>query len=147
VEPKRWHTREDSGIRLDREGRWWHDGERIDHPKIVEAFNQGVRPDESGRFKLFFGNDWCFIEVEDAAYQVLSVSRDATLELSDRSNEKLDPQTLSVETEGVFRCRVKAGRAAARFSRSAQAQLGELIEEREGRLWLGGVPLLLEPAR
>jgi hypothetical protein len=147
VDPKRWHTREDSGIRLDREGRWWHEGERIDHPKIVEAFNQGVRPDESGRFKLFFGNDWCFIEVEDAAYQVLGVASDGTLALSDRTSEPIDLKTLSLDAEGVFRCRVKKGLAAARFSRSAQAALGELLEERDGAVWLLGVRLSLEPTR
>ena len=139
--PVRWHTREDSGIRLDREGRWWHDGERIEHPKIVEAFNRGLTPEADGRYKLSFGNDWCFVEVEDAAYRVLGLERNAggppVLALSDRTHEPLIPETLAVESDQVFSCRVKGGRAKARFSRDAQAALGELLEERAGGIWLG----------
>ena len=42
----RWHTREDSGLRLDREQRWFHDDERIEHPKVIEAFNRGLRVED-----------------------------------------------------------------------------------------------------
>ena len=31
--PRRWHTREDSGLVLDRQLAWFHDGERIAHPR------------------------------------------------------------------------------------------------------------------
>jgi uncharacterized protein len=129
--PKRWHTREDSGLRLDRELRWWHDGERIDHPKIIEAFNVGLQPTDDGRFKLSFGWDWCFVDVEDAAYAVLGVDAlpDGRLcvALSDRTSEILDPQTLELSAEGVVHCRVKDLRARARFSRAAQFSLGEML--------------------
>ena len=47
--PKRWHTREDSGLVLDRELNWVHDGERITHPRIIEAFNAGLVPTDDGR--------------------------------------------------------------------------------------------------
>jgi uncharacterized protein len=136
----RWHTREDSGIRLDREGGWWHDGERVDHPKIVEAFNRGLAPTEDGRFTLTFGNDWCFVEVEDAAYTVLGIEQAPEgaprLSLSDRTSETLAPDTLETDRDGALTCRVKVGRAKARFSRTAQAALGEALELRDGSLWL-----------
>jgi hypothetical protein len=128
--PKRWHTREDSGIRLDREGRWWHDGEPVEHPKIIEAFNMGLCPSVDGRFVLRFGNDWCFVEIEDAAYRVLSADlrgEEIQLGLSDRQTEVLSPETLTLEG-GVLHCRVKEGRAKARFTRDAQFALGTLIE-------------------
>lgn len=128
---KRWHTREDSGIRIDHELRWWHDDERIEHPKILEAFQQGLQPDDQGRYVLHFGNDWCYVQVEDAAYWVESLEPrgDALfLSLSDRSEEPLAPATLTVEPDGVLSCRVKQGRAKARFSRQAQFQLGEKVE-------------------
>lgn len=137
---KRWHTREDSGIRLDREGRWWHDDERVEHPKIVEAFNQGLQPTEDGRFKLVFGWDWCFVQVEDAAYRVLGVDAledgHFLLHLTDRQSEVLDPATLKIEADEVLSCLVKQGRAKARFSRDAQFQLGSHLHEQDGRLVL-----------
>jgi hypothetical protein len=151
---KRWHTREDSGLRLDRELRWWHDDEPIEHPKILEAFNQGLQPDDQGRFILRFGNDWCLVQVEDAAYWVQSlevVGDQAQLSLSDRSAEPLVPESLALEGDGVLSCRVKAGRAKARFSRHAQFQLGErLVSTGAGVvLRLGGrqLPLSFDPLR
>lgn len=136
MEPtKRWHTREDSGIRLDRTLRWWHDGEPIEHPKIVEAFNCGLRPRDDGRFELWLGNDWCFVEVEDAAYAVQQVSLTPTavsLSLSDRTEEELVPETLEVDPEGVLCCSVKGHRAKARFGREAQFVVGEKLEEAPG---------------
>jgi hypothetical protein len=138
---KRWHTREDSGIRLDKNLRWWHDDEPIEHPKIIELFNTSLVLDESGRYQLRIGQDWCFIQVEDAAYEVRTVDitpdERVSVRLSDRTAEALEPDSLSLDPDGVFSCRVKRGRAKARFSRDAQYQLGGLLEEGEGgRLFL-----------
>ncbi|MFP2925713.1 DUF1285 domain-containing protein [Pyxidicoccus sp. 3LG] len=130
---KRWHTREDSGIRLDAALRWWHDDEPIQHPKIIELFNSSLVLDEAGRYQLRIGNDWCYVQVEDAAYEVrtVDVTQDerVSVRLSDRTAEALDTTTLRVEPEGVLSCHVKQGRARARFSRDAQYQLGQLLEE------------------
>ncbi|MFL5352701.1 DUF1285 domain-containing protein [Archangium sp.] len=138
---KRWHTREDSGIRLDARLRWWHDDEPIEHPRIIELFNASLVLDEEGRYQLRIGHDWCYVQVEDAAYEVrtVDVTEDerVSVRLSDRTAEALEPATLGMDSEGVLTCRVKGGRAGARFSRDAQYQLGELMEQDEGgRLYL-----------
>lgn len=128
--PRRWHTREDSGLVLDRALHWLHDGERITHPKIIEAFNQGLVPTGDGRFQLRIGNDWAYVTVEGAAYRVNAIDTDDTrvyLRLSDRTGEALDPATLRLGEDGVLTARVKAGRAEARFSRDAQYALGQLL--------------------
>src|SRR3954453_18763707 len=96
---KRWHTREDSGIRLDRQLRWFHDDEPIEHPKIIEALNQGLTPTGDGRFKLSFCNDLCFVTVEDCAYPItaVDVSPDGVrVRLSDRTGEILDASSLEL---------------------------------------------------
>ncbi|AKQ68628.1 hypothetical protein A176_005540 [Myxococcus hansupus] len=133
---KRWHTREDSGIRLDASLRWWHDDEPILHPKVIELFNASLVLDEAGRYQLRIGNDWCFVQVEGAAYEVRTVDvtpdERVSVRLSDRTAEALDPSTLHLDAEGVLSCRVKQGRARARFSRDAQYQVGQLLEEGEG---------------
>jgi uncharacterized protein len=132
IETKKWHTREESGIRLDRRLRWFHDDERVEHPRIIEAFNQGLRVAEDGRFKLEIGTDWCFVTVEDAAFEVLAVDVSEgsrpSIRLSDRTAEWLDPASLAVDAEGVLTVQVKNGRAKARFSRDAQFALGTLLE-------------------
>jgi hypothetical protein len=138
---KRWHTREDSGIRLDAALRWWHDDEPIEHPRIIELFNTSLVLDEEGRYQLRIGKDWCYVQVEDAAYEVRTVDvtpeERLSVRLSDRTAESLDLDTLAVGVDGILTCRVKGSRVKARFSRDAQFQLGELLEQDEsGRLFL-----------
>ncbi|MGO9831141.1 MAG: DUF1285 domain-containing protein [Myxococcaceae bacterium] len=144
--PPRWHTREDSGLVLDRELRWFHDGQPVVHPRIVELFNESLVPTEDGRFLLRIGSDWAYVTVEDAAYRVTGLDATETqvfLRLSDRTGEALDPTTLALEPDGVLSARVKSGRAKARFSRQAQVALGALLEESAEGLALGlpGGPL------
>lgn len=151
--PKRWHTREDSGLVLDRELHWHHDGERITHPKIIEAFNQGLVPTEDGRFQLRIGNDWAYVTVEGAAYRVNAIDTDDTrvfLRLSDRTGEPLEASTLRLGEDGVLTARVKGGRAEARFSRDAQFALGQLlVPEGTGcvlALASARIPLSIDPS-
>lgn len=130
---QRRHTREDSGIRLDREFTWWHDDEPVEHPRIIELFNISLHPTEDGRFQLQIAKDWCYVLVEDAAYKVTAVDgggeQPLFLRLSNRTGEKLDLATLTLDADGVLSCRVKQGRAKARFSRDAQFALGTNLEE------------------
>jgi hypothetical protein len=136
TQPPRWHTREDSGLRLDREGRWWHDDELVEHPRVIEAFNRGLEPAEGGRFVLRIGQDWCFVRVDGAAYRVIAVD-DAPggpwVRLSDRTAEPLAGDSVRLDEDGAFTCGVKAGRARARFSRDAQFQLSPWLDEEAGR--------------
>jgi len=128
VAPK-WHTREDSGLRIDRRGRWFHDDVIVEHPNIIEAFNRGLRVQPDGRVQLHFGNDWCFVVVEQCAFTVLAVDETddeaLSIRLSDRTAERLEFDALSLDDEGVLVVRVKNGLATARFSREAQFQLAE----------------------
>lgn len=151
MSPGRWHTREDSGLRLDRQGRWWHDGEPVEHPNIIEAFNRGLRVMEDGRYQLHFGDDWCFVDVEGCAFTVVAVDEGEggrlSVRLSDRTAEWLDVETLALDDEGVLTVAVKGRRARARCSRAAQLQLGERLQEGPaGTLSLQSVVLAL-PAR
>lgn len=134
----RWHTREDSGLRIDRRGRWWHDDEPIEHPNIIEAFNRGLKVMDDGRYQLHFGSDWCFVKVEQCGFTVLAVDEGEgerlSVRLSDRTAEWLDLATLKEDDEGVLMASVKEGKATARFSRDAQFQLAERLEEVNGTL-------------
>lgn len=139
---KKWHTREESGLYLDRALRWWHDGVRVEHPKLIAAFERGLRIDDEGRCILSFGWDWCVVELEGPAFRVKALVEDPKsptglcVELSNGAREPLDPSGLALDDEGALTCEVLAGRATARFDRDAQASFGERLEERGGTLWL-----------
>ncbi len=135
----RWHTREDSGLRLDRYQRWWHDDAPIEHPRVVEAFNCGLTVADDGRYILRFGADWAYVDVERCAYKVVAVDEaegGLSVRLSDRTAEYLDAATLKVDDEGVLTVAVKGGRARARFSRDAQFQAGQYLVEENGAMYL-----------
>lgn len=142
---RRLHTREDSGLTIDREGRWLHDGEPVTHPRVLEAFTRGLELTPEGHYLLRFGNDWAFVTVEDAPLQVTSAlpapsADEVLLNLSNGLTEPLRPETLC-HSEGVLYCTAASG-MPARFSRSAQAALASMLEEDAS-----GLVLVLGPAR
>lgn len=125
------HTREQSGLKLDRQMRWWHDGEPIEHPNIIETFNRGLKMGGDGRYRLEVGHDWCIVEVEGAGYRVTAVDLGegmVSIRLSDRTAERLEVATLSLDGDGRLEARVKNGKARAVFSRDAQFQLATHLE-------------------
>jgi hypothetical protein len=121
----------ESTLRLDRQGRFWHDGARVEHPALERALRSWIaRHPDDGRPILTNGYDWCYFEVEDAPLFVdaLRIEGEAvTLVLFDGSEEPLDPATLSVGEDGVVYARARGGALPARFSRHAQTQLAPLL--------------------
>jgi len=124
----------ESTIVLDREGRFWHEGERVEHPALERALRTWIaRHPDDGRLILTNGYDWCYFRADGAAFVVdaLRVEADGnvTLRLFDDTEEALDPATLSMDAEGIVHATVKPGRFDARFSRHAQTQLAPVLVE------------------
>lgn len=137
--PSRRHTREESGLVLDEEGRWFHDGVAVEHPKVAQAFHRGLERAPDGRYVVRVGPDWCFVEVRGTPLQVVSAAVDreagiAELTFSNGLAESLRPETVCA-SEGILYCTASTG-LHARFSRSAQVALGALVEEEPGGLVL-----------
>ena len=123
----------ESTIRLDRNGRFWHDGAKVEHQGMAAAFASWIaRHPDDGRFILTNGYDWTYFTVEDVPFFVLSLSADPrapTLTLSDGTEEPLDPSGLSVGDRDALYCRVKDGAFEARFTPPAQNALAPLLVE------------------
>ena len=125
----------ESTISLDRHGKFFHDGEPVEHAGMASAFAKWVRrhPDD-GRWILSNDYDWCYLTVEDTGYFVESLRVDdegAELRLSDGTSEPMDPSSLSLDDDGVLRARVKEGREHARFTRQAQLAIEPLLDDDE----------------
>ncbi len=142
-------TRE-SKIRLDVDGRFWHEGVRVDHPGLARAMATWIsKHPNDGRWVLENGYDWCYITVDDVPLIVRGarVEGDAIVaSLSDGTEERLDPRALHVDDEGTLRCEVKPGARGgpypAKLDRHAQLALADRLHE-EG----GGVVLATDAAR
>jgi uncharacterized protein len=134
-------------IRIDKEGRWFYQGEEITHRRTYLLYCRSLTRDESGRIFLRVGREECPVEVEDAPFVVTTVEfvssgmdgREAIwLTLNDETREKMSPETLHIGPDHVPYCRVREGIFEARFSRNAYQILTPHIhlEEKENRFFL-----------
>lgn len=129
----------ESTIVLDKNGRFWHDGEPILHESMSRAFSSWIRrhPDD-GRFILSNDYDWTYFRVEEAPYFVTGLrvfgtlsEPQAELTLSDGSKEPLEPIGLRVSSENALICKVKGGEFEAKFTPQSQVALAPLLKDTE----------------
>ena len=136
----------ESRLRLDRDGRWWHEGTLVQHERLAAALHRWLDRLDDGRLVVRLDEArHAYVEVEDAPYLVRTLDptdgERARLTLSDGSEKALDPATLAVGADDALYCRVKGGRFEARFSRGAHNTLARQVEEDGGSgfaLRLGG---------
>lgn len=130
-------------IRRDAEGRWFHDGDPLQHPHLVRAFDRWIERADDGRYCLKNDINWAYFTLEGAPYFVRSVAVEGTevrVFLSNDRDEVLDATTLRVGPEGALYCDVQGGTMVARFDRHAMFQLESLIgeDEKGATLKIGG---------
>ena len=65
-----------SGLRIDREGRWWHEGRRIEREALVRLFASVLRREPDGRHVLVTPAEKVDIDVEFAAFRVTAMIRE-----------------------------------------------------------------------
>ena len=124
----------ESTIVLLSDGRFFHEGEPVQHEGMQRAFAGWIaKHPKDGRFILNNGYDWCYLRVEDTPYFVTSVlaltPEQLWLELADGSREPLDPHKLGVRPSGELCVRVKGDAFVAKFSRAAQLALAPYLSE------------------
>jgi len=123
-----------TGLRLDREGRWWHEGEQVTHRRLAMVLNRWLDRLGDGRYILRLDAErYAYVEVEDAPFQVLTLEQRGEalwLTLSDGSEEELAYGSLTEGEGGALYCQVR-GRFTARFSRQAQQLIAPMVEQGE----------------
>ena len=130
----------ESTIRLDREGRFYHDGALVEHDRLARAMHGWIaRHPDDGRYILTNGYDWTYFTVEGTPFFVRGVhaddAGDPVLELSDGTFEPLAAESVEaarLDESGGLVVAVKrsasGGPFDARFDRHAQASLGPWLE-------------------
>jgi hypothetical protein len=104
---------------------------------LLRALRAGVRFAESeGTFIVQIGPFRGWLDVEDTAFFVDGYdAASGEIELSDGTREPLDVESLSADADDSLRCTVKR-RFAARFTRSAQAELLAAVELEGDRVFV-----------
>jgi uncharacterized protein len=146
----------ENSLWIDKEGRWFFQGEEITHRKTYLLFCRNLTLDETGHLLLRVGKEECRVEAEDAPFIVKSVDfvsgREGSIQsldllLNDETREPLNPETLRVGAQNVLYCQVRKGMFSARFSRGAYQLLFPCIQHDEKRnyffLVLGGEEYIL----
>jgi hypothetical protein len=140
-----------SGIRLDREARFWHEGEVVTHPGLVAALWRWLAREPDGRYSLRLdARRFVYLDVDDVPYLVRSLRWDgdrAVGVLGDGSELPLPLATLRLAPSGEAYVELRP-RLEARLTSTAFATLGERMVERDGEVWLeaAGGPYRVTPA-
>jgi hypothetical protein len=133
-------------IRRDDQGRWYSDGELLEHPKLVRAFDRWLDRAEDGRYCLRNDINWAYVAIEGPPLFVRTVTLEPNalplLTFSDDRSERLGPKSLRQGPDGALYCDARDGTFTARFERHAMQQLESLLREDDQ-----GVYLLLENER
>lgn len=126
-----------TGIRLDREGRFWHEGAEVTHEGFRRALLRWIdRLDDGRPIIRLDGRRFAYIDVEDAHLLAVSARWEGDrvfLTLNDGCSEELDYASLRVDQcDHALYCAVRGGRLEARITTAAYYVLAERIEPASG---------------
>jgi uncharacterized protein len=123
--------RESSGLRLDREGRFIHQGTPVEHARTVAVLHAGLHRADDGRWATRIGSDWAYVDVEDAARFVRRIEPRGTAlraQLATGEWVDIDPATLASGADDALYVRLPDGERA-RLTRPAQVSLLPFVAE------------------
>jgi hypothetical protein len=125
-----------TGLRLDREGRFWHESGEVVHAGMRRAFLRWIDRLEDGRSILRLDAErYVYLDVDDAPLLVASarwVEDRILVTTNDGVEAELDYASLTVGAEHALYCRVRGGRLEARITTPAYYVLADAVEEIEG---------------
>ncbi len=127
-------------ISIDREGRWFYEGQEIINPGVLQAFHQALESCGDGRYRIVLNQEICYVEVEDTPFIVASLRGDKTqgftLILNSGQVHALDPATLCIGKDNIMYARLADG-MPVRLSRPAYYLLAMAMEEdQDGKIFL-----------
>ena len=114
--------REQSGLRLDREGRFWHRGDLLEHARTIAALHRGLHRAEDGRWAVRIGPEWAYVEVEDTGRFIRRIERRGRglrAQLATGEWVEVDPATLASGADDALYVRTPDG-DRARLTRTAK---------------------------
>lgn len=128
------------GLRLDRNGTFWHQGTEVRHGRLRLALLRWLDVSDDGRAIVRLDERrYAYVEVDDAALLVTRVEwrgDHAMLQTNDDRIEELRYHSLVQGVDHALYCRVRVARLLARFTTGAYYRLVERIEEHDEGFFL-----------
>jgi uncharacterized protein len=141
-----------SGMRIARDGSWFHDGEPIRREAMVRLFSTVLRREPDGSFVLVTPVEKLIIEVDLAPFVATAMradgdgkTRQIAFSLNSGDAVLLGPEHgLRIDADGVPLLHVRGGLEAS-LARPVYYELAELaLEDGPEGLWSGGERFVLE---
>jgi hypothetical protein len=130
--------REHSGLRLDAEGRFWHQGGLVEHARTVEVLHRGLHRAPDGRWATRIGSEWAYLAVDVAPFFVRRLEPEVATEgvrlrawLLDGRELEVAPAALEEGEHDALFLRLPDGERAL-LLRAAQASLAPYLREESG---------------
>jgi len=131
-------------ILIDKEGVWYHNGEKFINEKIINFFSRSVNVTADGEYVIHYGTYTYPIKVEDVPFFITGVTFNGfgnfetiSLNLSSGETEELNCSSLYCKKNNALYCRVKNGLMPAKFKRSPSFNILERLEESaDGKFYL-----------
>ncbi len=127
-----------SEIFINGQGEWLYEGNKIVHPEVLGLFKRSLIVDETtGEFFIDYKGKRAPVKVAETPYFIRDavVKRDLAgnlleviLEIDDGSRESLDPESLTLDANGVLQVKIRSGKFAARCLAAAHFRIAELLE-------------------
>ena len=122
------------GLRLDRNGRLWHQGEEVTHPRLRQALLRwlDLRDEDRRPVVRLDETRYAYIDVDDAHLLVTSARWDGDrifVVLNDGSEEELAYASLRVGDGDALYCTVRGGRLEGRVTTPAYQVLAAGIDD------------------
>lgn len=121
-------------IRIDRDGRWFHEGSEIKRPAMVKLFATVLKKDDKGRYWLKTPAEEGLIDVEDVPFVVVDLEiegegqqRNVRLITSLGQSVELNDSHKIVMKENIPYIEIK-DTLEARISRAVFYKLADLVE-------------------
>lgn len=123
-------------LRLDAEGRWYHQGQPFEHARLIAAFDRGLDVHEdTGEAILRLGGRWCYVQADDTPFVVRRLRLEGdTLSATLNTGETHPVPAQGFEQHDGHLYTRLTPRRRARLDRAAHARLGDWLVETDAGL-------------
>lgn len=130
-------SKEDAVFWMDKNGTWYNEHGKFEHPRIIKYFNASIRKDENGYYLLQETSD-CIEKVyfyyEDTALFVMDIkpAENMVLILNTGDTMPFDPARLFLRDDNLY---LQTPEHLIKFKDRALLKMSRFMEEKDGHLF------------
>ena len=129
-------SKEDAVFWMGKNGDWYNEHGKFEHPKIIKYFNDSIKKDENGYYVHQVTDDYeekVYFPYEDTALFVSDIeeNEDIVLILNNNDTIKFDPRQLFVRDDNLY---LQTPEHRVKFKDRALLKISKFMEETDRQL-------------